>query len=86
MSIRVKADTFYTLDNLILQEVQDNPYLIKTNTFLLYGKTHGLDRDILLKNFNANNSEEGDQCFTCILIKKGGGLKWIVNTLKFEIE
>ena len=38
MSIRVKADKFYTLDNHILQEVQDNPYLIKTNTFFTVRK------------------------------------------------
>ena len=31
--------------------------------------------------------EERDQCFTCILTKRGGGLNLeIVNTLKFKIE
>ena len=35
--------------------------------------THGLDRDLLLKNFNANNSEEGGSVFYMHTYQEGGG-------------
>ena len=55
----------------------------------VYCIIHGLDRDLLLKNFNANNSEEGgggSVSYMYTYQEGGGGIKWIVNTLKFEIE